>query len=69
MPWTVSSDIQVGRKERKKVFTCHFGVVGDADTTNLVVTSGRHFASTTGSMTTSRPADNHQEKSEKETRD
>ena len=36
--------------------TCHFGIVGDADTTHLVVTGGRHLSSATGSMATERKA-------------
>lgn len=42
----------LSRIERTLLLTCHFGIVGDADATHLVVTGGRHLSSATGSMAT-----------------
>ena len=37
-------------EEKRLLLTCHFWIVGDADTTHLVVTGGRHLSSAAGSM-------------------
>ena len=46
------NDMRYKCVDNGRYHTCHFGIVGDADAADVVVTGCRHFTGTAGSMAT-----------------